>query len=86
MSGSMDGVPPPPGSQAPSGLPIPGEGSQAGPLSHGESPDQAFQRAMAAQMAGQPPSSSAAASMQRPPAPLFVGHVSTASRCSLMVN
>ena len=62
----MDGVPPPPSSQAPSGLPIPGEGSQAGPLSQGESPDQAFQRAMAAQMAGQPPSSSAAASMQRP--------------------
>lgn len=75
-----------PGSEPSSGLPIPGEAC----ISSGqdESPDQALHRALTAQMqhtigqltgqpAGQPPSSSAvsAPSLQRPPAPLFVGQV-----------
>ena len=75
-----------PGSEPPSGLPMPGEASAS--TEQGETPDQALHRALTAQMqhtvgqltgqpAGQPASSSVASapSLQRPPAPLFVGQV-----------
>ncbi len=77
------GEPPPSGSQPPSGLPIPGEASFGNGSGQQGSPNEALQRLVAAQLqghgqlAGQLPGSSAAhpASMQRPPAPLFVGQV-----------
>ena len=75
-----------PGSEPPSGLPMPGEASAG--TEQGEAPDQALHRALAAQMqhtvgqltgqpAGQPASGgmASAPSLQRPPAPLFVGQV-----------
>ena len=74
------------GSEPPSGLPMPGEASAG--AEQGETPDQALHRALAAQMqhtvgqltgqpAGQPASGgmASAPSLQRPPAPLFVGQV-----------
>lgn len=80
MSGNP-GTPPPPGSQPPSGLPIPGEGH------FGSSSVEPIPRAVPAQLqgheqvAGQAPSSSSAPPpvALRPPAPLFVGQVSISS-------
>ena len=75
-----------PRSELPRELPMPGEACTG--TGQNELPDQALHRALTAQMqhtigqltgqpAGQPPSSSAASapSLQRPPAPLFVGQV-----------
>ena len=80
MSANL-GTPPPPGSQPPSGLPIPGEatfGSSSGEPMHRAAPAQLQGHG---QVAGQPPSSSSAfpSVTQRPPAPLFVGQVSISS-------
>lgn len=76
--------PPPQGSQPPSGLPIPGEASFRVGAGQAESPTQALQRVVAAQLQQAPGSSAAALhSLQRPPAPLFVGQVN--SRKSLLL-